>query len=73
MCSMKNIYIYMEVSINGGTPKSSILEGIFHFKPSSWEYPCTVCSSIQDGPPSYVCWFINPMKKTRVIYIYYKP
>ena len=30
---------YMEVSWNGGTPKSSIFNGIFHYKPSIWGYP----------------------------------
>ena len=31
-------WIYMEVSSNGGTPKSSILIGFFHYKPSIWGY-----------------------------------
>ena len=29
----------LEVSLNGGTPKSSTLMEIFHYKPSIWGYP----------------------------------
>ena len=29
----------MDVSLNGGTPKSSISMGIVHYKPSILEYP----------------------------------
>ena len=31
--------IHMDVSENDGTPKSSIFNRVFHYKPSIWGYP----------------------------------
>ena len=33
------VYTYMDVSENNGIPKSSILIGVFHYKPSILGYP----------------------------------
>ena len=48
--------VYMGVSLNGGTPTSSILIGIFHYKlsilgyPYFWKYPHVDASTCSNGP-----------------------